>query len=164
VKIIKVSGLEDKYDLGGAYNDNLKSHEFMIHRSSSYGDSRKKQKEDKKYKKVVCGYKLHISTHPENLQKVADKVLPILCKLDLWHKYVASLELYLEFIKYNEGIETGKFITIYPSEPWQGSFEVKTILYRIKKLDLPKGPNISEFHKEEEEWIPNLVYARSGFW
>jgi hypothetical protein len=57
------------------------------------------------------GWKIHVSAHPFNAQRVANLVLPILCNLHVWHKYVNSTT---DLAQMTDGQE-GKFITVYPN-------------------------------------------------
>ncbi len=56
------------------------------------------------------GWKLHISAQPEQAEIVARIALPILRRLGVPHKVVATLEDYERFNRTNQA---GKFITIY---------------------------------------------------
>ncbi len=56
------------------------------------------------------GWKLHVSARPEQAEIVARIALPILRRLGVPHKVVATLEDYERFNRTNQ---RGKFITIY---------------------------------------------------
>ena len=56
------------------------------------------------------GWKMHISAEPDQAEIVARIALPILRRLNVPHKVVASLE---EYRRFNGGNQRGKFITIY---------------------------------------------------
>ena len=56
------------------------------------------------------GYKLHVSSHPDDAEAVASLLLPRLRAMNTYHKIVSSPRQY-ELI--NEGSQQGKFITVY---------------------------------------------------
>jgi hypothetical protein len=56
------------------------------------------------------GWKLHISARPEQAEIVARIGLPILRRLGVPHKVVATLE---EYERFNRTPQAGKFITVY---------------------------------------------------
>lgn len=56
------------------------------------------------------GWKMHITARPEQAEIVARIALPILRRLQVPHKVVASLA---EYERFNQGRQAGKFITIY---------------------------------------------------
>jgi len=57
------------------------------------------------------GYKLHLSVAPEDAERVARHVLPVLQDLRMDHKVVFPVAAYVAM---NEGDQRGKFITVYP--------------------------------------------------
>jgi hypothetical protein len=57
------------------------------------------------------GYKLHLSVDPEDAERVARHVLPVLQHLRMDHKVVFPVAAYMAM---NEGEQRGKFITVYP--------------------------------------------------
>ena len=57
------------------------------------------------------GYKLHLSVDPEDAERVAQHVLPVLQDLRVDHKVVFPVTAYVAM---NEGEQRGKFITVYP--------------------------------------------------
>lgn len=56
------------------------------------------------------GWKMHVSARPEQAEIVARIALPILRRLQVPHKVVASLE---EYERFNRTRQAGKFITVY---------------------------------------------------
>jgi hypothetical protein len=56
------------------------------------------------------GWKLHVSARPDQAEIIARIVLPILRRLTVPHKVVATLE---EYERFNRTRQAGKFITIY---------------------------------------------------
>jgi len=56
------------------------------------------------------GWKLHISAQPEQAEIVARIALPILRRLQVPHKVVATLE---DYERFNRTAQAGKFITVY---------------------------------------------------
>lgn len=72
------------------------------------------------------GYKMHLSAHPEDAQRIAELVLPLLRDMKIHHKIVSSP---LDYEALNSGRQQGKFITIYcgPS--------MDTFLSVVKNLD-----------------------------
>jgi hypothetical protein len=72
------------------------------------------------------GYKMHLSAHPDDAEKIAELVLPLLRDMNIHHKIVPSPHDYEEL---NAGTQQGKFITIYcgPS--------METFLSVVKNLD-----------------------------
>jgi hypothetical protein len=56
------------------------------------------------------GWKLHISARPEEAEMVARIALPILRRLGVPHKVVATLE---DYERFNRTRQAGKFITVY---------------------------------------------------
>ena len=56
------------------------------------------------------GWKLHISARPEQAEIVARIALPILRRLEVPHKVVATLA---DYERFNRTKQAGKFITIY---------------------------------------------------
>src|SRR5262247_4280031 len=56
------------------------------------------------------GWKMHISARPEQAEIVARIALPILRRLGVPHKVVATLP---EYERFNRTRQAGKFITIY---------------------------------------------------
>ena len=71
------------------------------------------------------GWKMHVSARPEQAEIVARIALPILRRLQVPHKVVATLADYQRF---NRGAQAGKFITIYT----RGRAEADNVL---KQLD-----------------------------
>ena len=67
------------------------------------------------YKKVHKGYiktggwKIHVSATPDKARQVAAAVLPILSRVEVWHKYVGNIVDLERMV----GPQAGKFITIY---------------------------------------------------
>ena len=60
------------------------------------------------------GWKIHISAYPHNAQQIADAVIPVLHKMNVWHKYAKSLASLNKLVA-DPGQE-GKFITIYTED------------------------------------------------
>ena len=56
------------------------------------------------------GWKLHVSARPDQAEIVARIALPVLRRLAVPHKVVATLE---EYERFNRTRQAGKFITIY---------------------------------------------------
>ncbi len=57
------------------------------------------------------GWKIHIAADVDQANDIATRVLPVLCGLNVWHKYVPNMhDLYVM-----AGPQAYKFITIYPN-------------------------------------------------
>ena len=72
------------------------------------------------------GYKMHLSAHPDDAEKIAGLTLPLLRDMRIYHKIVSSPHDYEHL---NSGSQQGKFITIY-SGPMRDKF-----LNVVKNLD-----------------------------
>jgi hypothetical protein len=72
------------------------------------------------------GYKMHLSSHLDDAEKIAGLSLPLLRDMKIFHKVVTSPHNYEQL---NTGTQQGKFITIYcgPS--------METFLFVVKNLD-----------------------------
>lgn len=99
------------------------------------------------------GWKLHISAYPYNAIEVAKRVLPVLCKMKIWHKYVSS-PMYLSHM--TDG-QRGKFITVYTRDEKERDRVVDLVTKALSGSGLD-GPPV----KEEKEFGP-MIYGRYSY-
>ena len=102
------------------------------------------------------GWKFHISAHPHNAEAIAEVVLPVLTKRQVWHKY-----LELHTLGTRTGNAVGKFIAYYPISP-KDAHDVAAALSSV--LASPgvrnlKGPVIQ---KEKRFGNTGFLYTRYG--
>ncbi len=101
------------------------------------------------------GWKMHISAFPYNARLVANKILPVLCEMEIWHKYVSSPMLLSKMI---DG-QRGKFITVYTRDNNAHAIgdetrSVVSALSRLNMLDI-SGPEV-----KDEKKLASMVYTR----
>lgn len=79
----------------------------------------------------MMGWKMHVSAYPYNAHLVAEAVLPILCDIRIWHKYVSSALL----LSRMTDEQRGKFITIYTNctDPNEIDMDTKGLAQRISQ-------------------------------
>jgi hypothetical protein len=87
------------------------------------------------------GYKLHVTAWPRDVEKVAKAVLPLLQKANLDHKVVYPQRAYEEMC---QGLQAGKFITIYPGPVLEGYTrllgQLDPLLNQLKQGGISPGP------------------------
>jgi hypothetical protein len=89
------------------------------------------------------GWKLHVSAFPYHAEEIAEIVLPILCRLRIWHKYVKSSLL----LSRMTSSDRGKFITIYTddlTEDGSGPDIATIVMLLAPLLGRFVGPAIAE--------------------
>ena len=108
------------------------------------------------------GWKLHVSARPEQAEIVARIALPILRRLGVPHKVVATLE---EYERFNQTQQAGKFITIYTRSTEEARETVDALEAELKTYrdfaGLQPGPlptSRDAGHKETE-----IPLSGSGF-
>jgi hypothetical protein len=108
------------------------------------------------------GWKLHVTAEPEQAEIVARIALPILRRLEVPHKVVATLDDYERFNRTNQA---GKFITIYTRSTVDAQTTIKALdsqleMYRdfggLRPGPLPTSRDAG--HKETE-----IPLGDSGF-
>jgi murein DD-endopeptidase MepM/ murein hydrolase activator NlpD len=108
-----------------------------------------------------AGYKIHVSADPNDAEVIARSVLPKVRELKIFHKVVRDLQRYLKF---SQGKQSGKFITIYTNSFVQADQVIDAIdpdLYDLRDLGgLRPGPIPFSTPSENEE--PELPVGRSG--
>ncbi len=101
------------------------------------------------------GWKLHISSTPENAGNLAEALLPKLRELGIEHKVIDDMARYSGM----EGTQKGKFITIYPGSPE----EARTYVEIVNKIISKNGFSDKEFLPiSKEDMVGKGVYARYG--
>lgn len=102
------------------------------------------------------GWKFHITAYPHNAEALAGVVLPVLTRLNVFHKY-----LELNVLRTRTGVETGKFIAYYPISPRNAHTLELAISTALGTSGLPNlgGPPIQD---EMRFGNTGLLYARYG--
>lgn len=102
------------------------------------------------------GWKLHVSAYPYNCREIANAVLPVLCKLKIWHKYVRSP---MQLSKMTDG-QRGKFITIYTNDNTVEGGEEGTETEIVTKSLRFVLNNFTGPHVKEEKEFAHLIFGR----
>jgi hypothetical protein len=105
------------------------------------------------------GWKIHISAYPYNAVLVAERVLPVLCGLKIWHKYIKSP---MDLSRMTE-LQRGKFITVYTRDTDVSDTGDETRLV-VEKVGLAlAGSGLSGPDIEEERALAPSIFARYSY-
>lgn len=108
------------------------------------------------------GFKMHVTAAPKFAEIVARSVLPKLRDLKAAHKVVRDLDRYIRFC---QGDQAGKFITIYTSGAADGQLVLEAIdpeLYDLRKYGGVLRGAIPTT-RESDHGEPEIPIGRSGF-
>jgi len=102
------------------------------------------------------GWKFHISAYPDNAEALAEILLPLLTRLNVFHKH---LELHQLLTR--TGVEVGKFIAYYPVSPRNAHTLALAISTELATHGMPhpKGPVIQD---EMAFGNTGILYTRYG--
>ena len=110
---------------------------------------------------LLQGWKFHVSAKPENMHEIAEKLLPILQREGIHHKFLQPeyFDRYVNTIGQPNRSQQGKFITVYP----QNREEAKKYAQILKQVMEENNFNRNDFINIPNEYeIAPGVFVRYG--